>query len=434
MNYSQNFFKNSGLLKLPGENLHFFTLKNGLKVLIKQVQHSHVAHCGIVINTGSRNDQDLWGIAHGMEHMLFKGTQKRKSFHILNRIDSVGGEVNAYTTKEITALYTSVYDSFFERAVELLFDISYHSTFPEKELTKEKKVIQEEIKLYQDSPDENIFDEFQDQLFKGQALGTNILGTEKSVESIQQKDLINFYNAYYKPENMVFVVASDLPEKKILRIIEKYAYSRSISENTNPYFFKNSEKASKVYIENIEKETEHVQAYIILGGEASRSGSENKLKETLLMNILGGPALNSRLNLGIREKYGFTYHIEAGSTHFSDSGFYHCFAGTDKQYIDRTYELILKELSKLKENKMGSIQMLNSLNQFIGQIMISEENKLSSAMAVGRQWLQNEKLVTIHDLMQQINQFTAADLMETANRLFDQQNIAVLKYLPSANE
>jgi predicted Zn-dependent peptidase len=233
---------------------------------------------------------------------------------------------------------------------------------------------------------------------------------------------------------MVFVVASDLPEKKILRIIEKHAHTHTSVDNTNPYFKKETDGLSKVYIENIQKETEHVQSYIILGGEASASGSSQKLKETLLMNILGGPALNSRLNLGIREKYGFTYHIEAGSTHFSDTGFYHCFAGTDKQYIDRTYELILKELRKLKDNKMGSIQMLNSLNQFIGQIMISEENKLSSAMAVGRQWLQGEKLVTIHDLMLQINQFTATDILETANRLFDQNNIAVLKYLPSANE
>jgi predicted Zn-dependent peptidase len=432
VSYKNKFYKNGKILELPGESLLYVTLPNGLKVLYKQLPHSNVAHCGIIVHTGSRNDDSLPGIAHCMEHMLFKGTKKRKSFHILSRIDSVGGEINAYTTKEITAYYTTIYEVFLERAIELLFDITLNSVFPSKELLKEQRVIKEEIKMYQDSPDDNIFDEFQELLFKGHPLASNILGTEETVDKITKDSLTSFAQKYYTPENMIFVIASDLPADKVLRKVEKYGMQPPSYTGSNMLF--SPQKGipfSSCNIESKTKETEHVQSYVIIGGSASPSNSEEKLKEIFLLNILGGPALNSRLNLSIREKYGFTYHIEAGTTHFSDSGFFHCYAGTDQKHLNKTVSLIKKELNKLCTEKAGTLQMHNAINQFTGQIMVSEENKLSSAMALARQWLQQENTLTIHEILSRVNSFTASELMETANRLFNENNLAQLSYIPT---
>lgn len=432
MNYSQQLYNSASNLEVIGENLIFKTLPNGLRILYKKIPHSHVAHCGLVINAGSRDDRAYMGTAHCMEHMLFKGTKKRKSFHILNRIDSVGGEINAYTTKEVTVLYSSIYEIFLERAVELLFDVAYHSVFPQKELHKEIKVIKDEINMYEDSPDDHIFDEFQELIFKGHPLANNILGTENSLDTITPKILKDFTSTYYKPENMVFVVVSDLPAEKIFKKIEKYACTEPAATYQSLNFGDTRKPFKKIHIESIVKKTDFAQSYVMLGGEATKSNSPDRLKETLLMNILGGPALNSRLSLAIREKYGFTYNIEAGSTHFSDVGFFHCFAGTDNKHLDKTIGLIRKELKKLTQQKFGKLQMQNALNQFTGQIMLAEENKLSSAIALGRQWLQGDNLFTLKEILTQVNQITAEDLLETANRLFKEDNLGMLSYIPES--
>ena len=431
VDYKSKFYKGIKRIELPGESLIYKTLSNGLKVLYKKIPHSYVAHCGLIVHAGSRDDGAFMGAAHCMEHMLFKGTKKRKSFHILNRIDSVGGEINAYTTKEITAYYSTVYEVFLERAVELLFDISYNSVFPTKELAKEQKVIKEEIKMYKDSPDENIFDEFQELIFKGHSLANNILGTEQSVDTINSDTLSDFASTYYQPENMVFVIASDLPSEKIFRMVEKYALQMPQHSSNSSGFTLKKQVFSGINIQTEVKETEHIQSYVVLGGEASSSKSPDRLKETLLLNILGGPALNSRLNLAIREKYGFTYHVEAGTTHFSDIGFFHCYAGTDNAHLDKTIYLIKKELKKLSENKLGILQMNNAVNQFTGQIMVSEENKLSSAMGLGRQWLQNEATFTLQEVLSLVNNITSSELLEIANRLFAEEKLSLLSYIPT---
>lgn len=431
MNYSQKLFKSASQIEILGENLIFKTLPNGLRILYKKIAHSHVAHCGLVINAGSRDDASFMGAAHCMEHMLFKGTKRRKSFHILNRIDSVGGEINAYTTKEITVIYSSLYEIFLDRAVELIFDVAYNSVFPAKELTKERKVIKDEIRMYEDSPDDNIFDEFQEIIFKGHPLAGNILGTTQSLDTIYSKTLKDFTATFYRPENMVFVVVSDLPAEKIFRKVEKYAMQQPLrSDNASKFDIKRV-KCSGFNVQTQIKETDHVQSYVVLGGKASESKSPERLKETLLLNILGGPALNSRLSLAIREKYGFTYNIEAGTTHFTDIGFFHCFAGTDNVHHKKTISLIYKELDRLKNTKLGTLQMHNALNQFTGQIMLAEENKISSAIALGRQWMQGESIMTLKEILEYVNAITSEQLQETANRLFDKDKMSLLSYIPS---
>lgn len=433
MNSKDNFFSKNHRIQLPGEALHFMELSGGLRLVHKSVNHSYVAHCGLMIHAGSRDDASLLGLAHCMEHMLFKGTTRRKSFHILNRLDSVGGEINAYTTKEITALYTSIYDRYLERAIELMFDITFNSVFPKKELVKEKSIIWDEIKMYQDSPDENIFDEFQELLFQDHPLATNILGTEESLKAIQAKDLIDFRNRYYTPQNLVLFVASDLPTQKIVQWAEKYVRYASLETYSKELISGGLLRATppRYAAEHVVKETDHVQSYWVLGGAASSQSAPHKLQETLLLNILGGPALNSRLNLSIREKYGFTYHVEAGVTHFSDSGFFHCYAGTDPQFLKKTQSLIYKELQKLCTQKMGVLQLNNAVKQLKGQMMVAEENKLSSVMAIARPWLQNEKVVSLPEIMAELDAITASDLLETANRLFQSSTLCSLAYVPA---
>lgn len=426
----KNIFNNHKLT-LPGENIFFDTLENGLKVCHKQVASAHVAHCGFIIHAGSRDDNDLKGIAHCMEHMLFKGTKKRKSFHILNRLDSVGGEINAYTTKELTAVYASIYDEFLGRAIELMVDIITQSSFPEKELTKEKKVIKEEIKIYQDSPDDCIFDDFQEQIFANHALNSNILGTEKTLNNISTEQLFSFAGSFYQPNNMVFFICSDLPHKTVLKTLKKNVAETTFYAGTTPSFIKERKVPSSVTITNKQKETDHQQAYIMLGGKAAPYNSPQKNKQSLLINLLGGPALNSRLNLTVREKQGLAYHIEAGNTHFTDIGFYHTFAGTDAKNVQKLTHFMLKEMQNLKKKALGTIQLNNVTNQYIGQVMVAQENNLASIMTIAKQWLLGYEIKPLVTFVQEINEISAHDLLETAQVLFDDNNVANLTFIPS---
>jgi predicted Zn-dependent peptidase len=420
---------NTNRIELPGEKLIFHTFSDGSKMLYKQVPHSHIIHVGVLINAGSVNDGNLSGLSHCIEHMLFKGTQKRKSFHILNRLDSVGGELNAYTTKEVTCIYASAHDRFFDRSTELLVDLIFNSVFPEKELKKEKKVIAEEINLYLDTPDENIFDEFQEMIFQNHPLGSNILGTIDTVDKIERNDIFDFCKKWYHPENMVWVVAGDFPSKKVIHTIQKALDKREgggMPENFSP---KELKKVSPIIL-NHKKETDHVQGYVIIGGEASCSNDEARFDEYFLLNILGGQGMNSRLNLSIREKHGFAYHVEAGSSHFREAGYFHCFASIDKKNINKCIKLIHKELNLLKTKKMGILQLHQAKNQFAGQIMMAEENKLSSALSMGKQFLQYGKLETLPEIMKKIDKISAEQMLETANRLFVEKKLSSLVFIP----
>jgi predicted Zn-dependent peptidase len=415
-----------------GKQMQLFTFPNGLKLCYQHTPHNPIAHCGFIIHAGSRDDHHTPGIAHCMEHMVFKGTHKRKSFHILNRIDGVGGEINAYTTKEITAIYASVYKDFFNRAVELLFDITFHSAFPEKPLQNELKIIQEEINIYNDSPDDSIFDEFQEHVFANHPLGSNILGTNQSLPLINQSVLFSFAHTFYKPDNMVFFVSADLPLPTIQRLVDKYqqlANGYPVVKDpvfpvlrTPPAFYK-----SKI----MTKETEHQQAYFMMGGPASEYHNPQKIAESLLMNILGGPALNSRLNLSVREKSGLAYHVESGSAHFTDTGFYHCFAGTDPKNVHALISKIKKEIQQLKNQKLGTIQLSQSINQFLGQVMLGQENHLSSVMVMAKQWLLYDRMTPLHHFAQQISSIKAETLWDVAHRLFDESLVSEITYLPT---
>ncbi|MDP2176681.1 MAG: pitrilysin family protein [Bacteroidota bacterium] len=406
------------------EEFKTHTLKNGLKIIYQEASHAIASHIAFTIHAGSRDDGDTPGTAHCFEHMLFKGTQKRKAHSIINRLEVVGGELNAFTTKEITVIYASVTHQFFERALGLLSELTFKSTFPEKELIKEKKVIKEEINMYLDTPEENIYDEFQEIIFNKHPLGPNILGNHQSVDSINTSKLLDFHQSYYQPQNIALSISSNIPFKKILYYIEKHC--GDIKNNATPH-----ERTAFVDYnpQNTIKQTDHLQCHAILGNMCYPYHHENRIPMLLLNNILGGPGMNSRLNLSIREKFGYTYNIESGYSAFIDSGFFHCYLSTEKKYLNKSIDLINKELKKLKEKPLSSMQLIHAKNQFKGQVSLAEENRLNVILALGKNLAQNYPIESLENALKKINKINADGLQEIANEIFDIQELSSLIFM-----
>jgi predicted Zn-dependent peptidase len=404
-----------------------FELSNGIRVVHKQVKRP-VAHCGIMIKAGSREEsKEQEGLAHFIEHVSFKGTKKRKAYHILSRMEDVGGELNAYTTKEDTVLYSSFLKKYYSRAIELLFDIVLNSTFPEKELSKEKEVIIDEINSYKDSPSELIFDDFEAQLFPNHSLGMNILGTTESVKSFSRKEVIDFISKYYQPENIVFSSVGNISSTRLKQLLEPY----SIELTKNP----NSDKLSRQTPKNYEASKQIIQrpvfqTHAILGNRAYAADDKKARTLYLMNNILGGAGMNSRLNLNIREKYGFTYNIESFYSPYSDSGVFGIYAGTDPKTIARTIQLIEKELSKLREKPFGVLQLSKAKKQILGQIAMSQENNASLMLSLGKSLLSFDRIDTFKEITTKVDRISDQDLLEVANEIMNPNQLSTLIYQP----
>jgi len=406
------------------EDYQIHTLSNGLKIVYKQAPGTSVTHIGFNIYAGSRDDGLLPGTAHCFEHMLFKGTKKRNAFNIINRLEVVGGEMNAFTTKEITVLYASIINEYAERSLELLADLTFNSTFPEKELEKEKKVIAEEINMYLDTPEENIFDEFQEMIFAGHSLAPNILGTPESLQRITGKDLLDFHTYFYHPENVVLSISSDIPFKKFIKWSEKHCSGVYNS------FTKTERTSFKLYAPKTEtKKTDHIQCHAILGNICYPHEHDNRLPMLLLNNLLGGPGMNSRLNLSVREKHGYTYNVESGYTAFKDTGLFHCYLSAEKKNLKKSVDLIHKELKKLKEIRLSAIQLHHAKTQFNGQIALSEENRMNLMLLLGKNIAQDYSIESLKEVIHKINEITAEQLIEIANEVFDFPQMSYLAYV-----
>lgn len=399
------------------------TLSNGIKLVFKQV-NSPVAHAGLMIQAGTRFDpEDKAGLAHFLEHSIFKGTEKRKPFHILNRVDSVGGELNAYTTKEEIVVYASFPKEFVNRSLELLNDIAFNSIYPEKEIEKEKDIVIDEINSYLDSPSDYIFDEFEDTIFEGHPLGKNILGTAESVTGINRKDLLSFVESRFVPENMVISIVGNYKFKDLIRKCEKYIVPKFNSKpeaNFDDHFVR----------EKFIKKTNRAnyQSHIMIGAQAYNINDDRRRALILLNNILGGPSLNSRLVLNIREKYGFTYNIESNYTPYSDLGMINIYAGTDKKYMNKTIKLIEKELKKFKETKMTSHQLERAKIQLKGNITLSEENNLNQMLGLGKAVLFNKKIDSLEEVFKAIDEISPELMLEVSNEIFDSNKLNYLIY------
>ena len=401
-----------------------FVLANGLRI-IHLPSDSPVSYCGYAVNAGTRDEQSgQYGLAHFVEHSLFKGTEKRKVHHILNRMETVGGELNAYTTKEETFLYTVCLQEDIERAIELLSDLIYHSKFPETEIEKEREVVIDEIHAYEDSPSELIFDEFENMLFAGDDLGHNILGDINSIKSFTSSSCRDFTNDYYRPENMVFFSYGKTPFSKILRYVDKYSPT-TFPANSN-HFLRHSPKLSPV--ETSTKNKNLHQTHIVTGGKAYGLFEDKRMGLLLLNNILGGPGMNSRLNLSLREKYGLVYTVESEVVSYTDTGVLSIYFGCDSGSLDQCLHLVHKELKCLRDKKLSGSQFAAAVKQWKGQIGIANENKESVALRLGKNFLHFNKYDSLPQTYQKIEALTAESLLEIANEIYEEKQLFSLIY------
>lgn len=405
-----------------------FELSNGLRVVHRHVNRP-VAHCGIHLAVGSRDEGiHEQGMAHFIEHTLFKGTKKRRAYHILSRMEDVGGELNAFTTKEETVLYTSFLSADYNRAIELLADIYFNSTFPEKEVVKEKEVVIDEINSYLDNPSESIFDDFEELIFKGHPLGGNILGTLDSVRGFKRHDIINFIGNNYGYNRMVFSSVGNISSARLKVLLEKH-WSQIQNEKPRQLVTPNGYTGSEMRVKR-----PGYQAHAILGTRAYAGDDEKSRVLLLLNNLLGGTGMNSRLNLNIREKYGFTYHLESFYHPYLDTGIFGVYLGTDLKTVDKSLKLVQKELKKLRDNKLGILQLSKAKKQLLGQIAMAQENNGSLMLAYGKSMLVFDRIDTFERVQQKIEEISAERLMEVANEIFDPSQLSTLVYEPTLNE
>lgn len=399
------------------------TLPNGIR-LVHATVDSPVAHCGVVINTGSRDEEpEEHGMAHFIEHTIFKGTTRRKAYHIISRLEDVGGEMNAYTSKEETAIHASFLCEYYERTIELFSDILIDSTFPEKELKKEQEVIVDEINSYNDNPSELIFDEFEELVYEGHPMGRSILGTPEKVRGFRAEDIRRFMDSNYHTDQMVICSVGNISHGKFFHMAQRYfsRYTCNLRTGSRILFSGYSPKYRKV-----EKGT--FQAHCILGGEAFDMYHPDRLKLVLLNSILGGQSGNSRLNLSLRERNGIAYNLESSYTAYSDSGTLTIYFGTDPENLERALTLINREISLLQNKKLGSLQLNKARKQLIGQLAMSQENHEDLMLAIGKSMLIFNKVESLEEIYGKIGEITETQLMETANRILEPGNLSTLIY------
>ncbi len=401
-------------------------LDNGIRVIHSVNTFSKVGHVGVFINVGSRDEEKgQEGIAHYLEHVIFKGTSKRKAYHILSRLDSVGGELNAYTTKEETCVYASFPDEYLSRSLELLSDVIFNSNFPSQELKKEKEVVIDEINSYKDSPSDLIFDEFDQLLFKGHSLGNDILGTIDEVKSIKRADVLKFVKKHYVPEKMVISSVGNYSMKKLVSQLNKFF------EHQKGEVQKNDRKAPrKNKVSDLILTKDLNQTHTIIGGRGYSAKDKNKTALLLLNNLLGGPAMNSRLNLNIREKHGITYMLESNCVIYSDCGAFNVYFGTDPKYDKRAEKLLRKELLKLCEKPLGSLQLSQAKKQVKGQLAISMENNLGVMLAHGKSQLLYDKVDSLELVLEEFEKVSASKLLDVANEVMHPDQLFKISYQP----
>lgn len=403
----------------------YFELTNGIRVVYKNIP-AYVSHLGLIINAGSRDENnDEQGIAHFIEHVIFKGTEKRKAFHILSYMENVGGEINAYTSKEETCIYATFLNEHLERASDLISDIFYNSTFPAKELEKEKDVVIDEINSYKDSPSEAILDDFEDLIFENHPLGKNILGTPKHVKSFDKDKIERFIKANYLSNQIVISYIGNVEFKKFTKIITKYFDCDVLQKGD----LKRNPCISAVNKHVVKKMHLH-QSHCVIGAAAYPHKHKLKNEMVLLNNIFGGPGLNSRLNLAIREKYGFCYTIESNYTSLFDTGLFSIYLGTDVDYLEKTKELVYKELEKIKNQKLGTLQLHRAKQQIKGQIAIASEHNSNDMLAIGKSYMIYNKVDSLEEMYNKVDIITSEGILEAANEIFDVKNFNSLTFQP----
>lgn len=400
------------------------TLSNGLRV-IHQSSDSNVVYCGYELNVGTRNEEPGYeGMAHFCEHVSFKGTKRRKSWHISNALESVGGDLNAYTNKEDTVYYAAVLKEHTARAIDLLTDIVFYSTYPQAEIDKEVEVICDEIESYNDSPAELIYDEFENLLFANHALGHNILGTAERVRSFKTADAQRFTQRYYRPENSIFFLYGDVDFKRVVRLLERatsdFTPSKPIIEPAL------NQPLPPNMPDFIEKNHGTHQAHVMVGTRGYDIHDKRRMSLYLLNNLLGGPGMNARLNLSLRERHGLVYTVESSMVSYCDTGVWAIYFGCDPKDVGRCLKLVHKELDRVIQKPLSDTQLRAVKKQIKGQIGVACDNRESFALDFGKSYLHYGWERDLNSLFRHIDEVTAESMQQVAAELMQQEQLTTL--------
>ena len=408
-----------------------YTLDNGLRI-IHLPSDSKVVYCGYQINAGTRNEEPgEEGLAHFCEHVTFKGTERRKAWHILNCLESVGGDLNAYTNKEGTVYYSAILKEHIARAVDLLSDIVFHSVYPQAEIDKEVEVICDEIESYNDSPAELIYDEFENILFKGSPLGHNILGTAEQVRRFTTEDALRFTQKLYRPDNAIFFAYGDIDFKKLVKLIgraladsveNKKSVSSVKSVGLENYPSVGEEIAGQTIV--VQKNTH--QAHVMIGTRAYDVNDDRRMPLYLLNNMLGGPGMNAKLNLALREHNGLVYTVESTMVSYGDTGTWSIYFGCDEHDVKRCLRLVRKELDKFMQKPLSDAQLKAAKKQIKGQIGVACDNRENFALDFGKSFLHYGWEKNVDRLYEQVDEITAAQIQAVAQDLFDKDRLTTL--------
>lgn len=403
--------------------MNTFVFENGIRVVHQQTS-SPVAYCGLAMNVGTR-DESLTesGMAHFVEHMLFKGTKRRRAHHVLNRMEVVGGELNAYTTKEETFVYSVSLSEYIERALDLIADVVFSSTFPQHEIEKEISVVLDEIQSYKDSPYELIFDEFEEQFFSKSSLGRSILGEPKLLKKYTSQDLFRFVNNNYHTDQMVLFCLGNISWDRFLRLAERYF---AIQQEKKRTFVR--QKAEINSSSHIEKKRHTHQAHFLLGAEAPSMLDNDRMSFYLLNNILGGPGMNSMLNLALRERSGLAYNVESNYTLYSDSAVASIYVGTDLEHLEKCKKIILQTIDKLQQNLFSPTILNRYKQQILGQMAIAAENKENVILNAAKSFLHFHSLQKPEETKSQILEITPLELQDLSQKVFAGEKISSLLY------
>lgn len=433
-----------------------YTLDNGLRI-IHLPSDSKVVYCGYQINAGTRNEEPgEEGLAHFCEHVTFKGTERRKAWHILNCLESVGGDLNAYTNKEGTVYYSAILKEHIARAVDLLSDIVFHSVYPQAEIDKEVEVICDEIESYNDSPAELIYDEFENILFKGSPLGHNILGTAEQVRAFKTEDALRFTQKLYRPDNAIFFAYGDIDFKKLVKLIGKaladdgsgrlaeeklpqISQITQISWNENSIAEEKSVSSVKsvgpknypsvgdgIAGQTIVMQKNTHQAHVMIGTRAYDVNDDRRMPLYLLNNMLGGPGMNAKLNLALREHNGLVYTVESTMVAYGDTGTWSIYFGCDEHDVKRCLRLVRKELDKFMQKPLSDAQLKAAKKQIKGQIGVACDNRENFALDFGKSFLHYGWEKNVDRLYEQVDEITAAQIQAVAQELFDKDRLTTL--------
>ena len=440
-----------------------YTLDNGLRI-IHLPSDSKVVYCGYQINAGTRNEEPgEEGLAHFCEHVTFKGTERRKAWHILNCLESVGGDLNAYTNKEGTVYYSAILKEHIARAVDLLSDIVFHSVYPQAEIDKEVEVICDEIESYNDSPAELIYDEFENILFKGSPLGHNILGTAEQVRAFKTEDALRFTQKLYRPDNAIFFAYGDIDFKKLVKLIQKalgecpkgreLACSADCKSAETPTEERIAEETptgetpteemeagdanhkvqsskfnvqSKVAGQTIVMQKNTHQAHVMIGTQAYDVNDDRRMPLYLLNNMLGGPGMNAKLNLALREHNGLVYTVESTMVSYGDTGTWSIYFGCDEHDVKRCLRLVRKELDKFMQKPLSDAQLKAAKKQIKGQIGVACDNRENFALDFGKSFLHYGWEKNVDRLYEQVDEITATQIQAVAQELFDKDRLTTL--------